>query len=122
MSGISKPDTRPLFIIETIIVSAVVAVFLFLNQTVFAKSITVGFLCFLLPAIFFTLRVWRYTGAKYTKQVARSFYIAEAGKYSLTVVCFVISFKLAQPLDVLMLFFSYTMFLMCHQVALFKLR
>jgi ATP synthase protein I len=92
------------------------------SQAVMAKSFITGFVCFFVPTYFFTLRVWRYSGAKYAKQVAHSFYIAEAGKYSLTVVCFALSFKLAQPFNIALLFFTYIVYVVLHQFALFRLR
>ena len=107
---------------EIIAAVMIVVVLVLLNQVEVAKSVVIGFICFSLPSSFFTLRVWQYTGAKYAKQVARSFYIAETGKYSLTIVCFALSFKLAQPFNVAVIFISYIIFLVLHQMALFKLR
>lgn len=122
MSRIRKPNIRPIMALEFAVLLLVVVVLVLFNQVEVAKSVVVGFTCFCLPTSFFTLRVWRYTGAKYARQVARSFYIAELGKYSLTVVCFAASFKLAQPLNVAAMFSAYIVFLVLHQIALFKLR
>ncbi|MCK5880335.1 MAG: ATP synthase subunit I [Sinobacterium sp.] len=122
MSRISKPNIRPIMMTEMAAAFIIASILVLFSQIEVAKSIIIGFVCFFLPNIFFTLRVWRYTGAKYARQVARSFYVAEAGKYSLTIVCFALSFKLAQPFNVAILFTSYVVFLMSHQMALFKLR
>jgi ATP synthase protein I len=122
MRRISQPYIRPIFIVESLIALTVCLTLIVFGQYIMASSFIVGFICFFIPTFFFTLRVWRFTGAKFAKQVARSFYIAEAGKYSLTIVCFALSFKLAQPLNSALLFSTYVVYVMLHQIALFKLR
>lgn len=122
MSGIRKPNIRPIILFEAAIALSIFVILMVFDQALVAKSIFTGFICFSLPTIFFTLRMWRYTGAKYARQVARSFYIAEMGKYGLTVVCFAASFILLQPLEVSALFAAYVFFAIIHQIALFRMK
>jgi ATP synthase protein I len=122
MRRISQPYIRPIFIVESMIAFTVWITLIVFGQSIMATSFVIGFICFFIPTFFFTLRVWRYTGAKFAKQIARSFYIAETGKYSLTIVCFALSFKLAQPSNSALLFSTYVLYVMLHQIALFKLR
>jgi ATP synthase protein I len=122
MRRISQPYIRPIFVVESLVALTVWILLMLYGQFIMASSFVIGFICFFIPTFFFTLRVWRFTGAKFAKQVARSFYIAEAGKYSLTIVCFALSFKLAQPLNSALLFSTYVVYVMLHQIALFKLR
>ncbi len=83
-----------------------------------AKSFLIGFVTFFLPSSFFTLRSWRYTGAKYAQQMVQSFYLAEIGKFTLTFLCFALSFKLLQPINAGIVFVTYLCFFGLHQLLI----
>ncbi len=121
MSRISKPNIRLIITIEVLIVSIVVVILALFSQVEVAKSVVVGFVCFCLPTSFFILRAWRYSGAKYARQMTQSLYVAEVGKFVLTFVCFAVSFIALKSLSAAVIFISYLAFFAVHQALLFWL-
>jgi len=65
----------------------------FLNSDGLALSVSVGAGISFLANAYFTAKVFRYSGARLSQEIAKSFYSAEAGKFAIIVVCFAIAFK-----------------------------
>ena len=111
-----------LFFIELILGVLVLTVFYYLLNPEYeevSKAAIMAFVIFWLPNKIFSLRVFRWVGAKYAKQVARSFYLAESSKYGLTLLLFALSFKMLQPINAAWLLSLYFGFFVVHQIALF---
>lgn len=66
---------------------------LLLNGEDFGLSVSVGAAISFLANAYFTVKVFRYSGARLSHEIAKSFYSAEAGKFAIIVVCFAIAFK-----------------------------
>jgi ATP synthase protein I len=84
-----------------------------------SKAVIMAFVIFWLPNKIFSLRVFKWVGAKYAKQVARSFYLAESSKFGSTLLLFALSFKMLQPINAGWLLSLYLGFFVVHQIALF---
>lgn len=57
-----------------------------------------------LPNLYFALKAFRHSGARAAKEILRSFYAGEAGKFVLTAILFALVFVSVKPLDVPILF------------------
>ena len=118
-SGLKKPNFWLSIVIELslfIVVYCLLFIFFSADQgQLLQKSLFIGFFAFWLPTTFFTLRAFRFIGAKHAKQVTQSLFVAELGKFFLTISCFAISFIALQPLDAKTIFLSYIGFLIVHQ-------
>lgn len=66
---------------------------LYLSSEGLALSVSVGAAISFLANAYFTAKVFRYSGARLSHEIAKSFYSAEAGKFAIIVVCFAIAFK-----------------------------
>jgi len=119
MSRIQKPKIRQLIFIELLMALLIGLVIYLLSDLEVIQAYAAGFICFWLPTSFFALRSWQYTGAKYARQVTQAFYAAEMGKFTLSIICFVISFKALALADVKTLFISYMVFFFVHQILVF---
>ncbi|MBL4608064.1 MAG: ATP synthase subunit I [Pseudomonadales bacterium] len=83
---------------KTVVLQCIVAVLLglfalLLKDKDFAISVSVGAGISFLANAYFAAKVFRYSGARLSQQIAQSFYSAEAGKFAITVVFFAIAFK-----------------------------
>ena len=58
-----------------------------------ALSVLTGATISLLANAYFAAKVFRFSGARHSHEIAKSFYSAEAGKFAITVVLFAITFK-----------------------------
>ncbi len=89
---------------------------------VFAYSLSIGMLVFIVPNAYFTYYAFRYRGTEYMPWVRQSFMFGEMGKLSLTAVSFALAFVFIRPLHVGALFVGFIamIFLHCwlaHRVA-----
>jgi ATP synthase protein I len=64
-----------------------------LNGEDFSLSVLVGAAISFLANAYFAAKVFRFSGARLSHEIAKSFYSAEAGKFAIIVVCFAIAFK-----------------------------
>lgn len=82
---------------------------------VFAYSLLVGMLIFILPNLYFTYYAFRYRGTQQILWIRHSFMMGELGKLSLTAVGFALVFVFIRPLNVGALFtgFIVMIFLQC---------
>lgn len=62
------------------------------NMT-FTVSVLAGSMISLIGNSYFALKVFRYSGARASQQIASSFYSGEAGKFVITFVSFAVLFK-----------------------------
>jgi ATP synthase protein I len=70
------------------------------------------------PNAYFARQVFRYAGAAFAREVARSFYRGESGKFVTTVLLFAATFALVQPLQVFVLFLAYLAVMLLNAVLL----
>ncbi|MBV1872147.1 MAG: ATP synthase subunit I [Gammaproteobacteria bacterium] len=94
--------------VKTVALQALVAVSisivaLLVNGKDFALAVFFGGVISWLANAYFAAKVFRYSGARLSQQVAQSFYSGEAGKFAITVMSFAIAFKwlevLKEPLN-----------------------
>ncbi len=73
----------------------------------YAKSILIGGLIFLLPSIYFGLITFRSGDASSAELLLHNIYRGEFGKFLLTTTGFAIAFALLKPFDVVVLFLTF---------------
>lgn len=111
--SISRPPLLKIYALQCVLVLFASAVALFLN-TVDAYSIFIGGVISIVPNAYFARQVFRYAGAIYAQQVARSFYRGETGKFLTTLALFTGTFVLVKPLNVFALFMAYLSIMMLN--------
>jgi ATP synthase protein I len=111
LTSIKKPPV--------LIVPAVQAVVLGLSSAVLAADGKLDALSFLLggliavvPHLYFSVYAFRHMGARAAKDITRSFYKGEVGKYLLTLVGFALVFLQVESVDVMSLFAGYLFMLL----------
>ena len=72
-----------------------------------ALSALLGGLVAWLPSSYFAWRTFRFQGARYTREIVKSFYRAEAGKFGLTVALFTLVFVTVPPSNPAFFFGAY---------------
>ena len=88
-------------------IMVVILIFAFLSV---ARGWTAGYsavcggLIAWLPNLYFALKAFRYSGARAAKDILKSFYAGEAGKFVLTAVMFALVFACVKPIDAPVLF------------------
>ncbi len=87
----------------------------------FAKSILIGGLLFLLPSIYFGLMAFRLKSDKLPKLALHNMYRGEAGKFMLTSMGFAVAFVMFKPLNVVVLFSSFVVMMLINLVMLSRL-
>jgi ATP synthase protein I len=83
-----------------------------------AYSAVIGGMISVVPNVYFARQVFRYTGAAFAREVARSFYRGESGKFVTTLALFAATFVLVQPLQVFVLFLAYLSVMLLNAVML----
>lgn len=91
---------------------------LFPLDKVTAYSAVIGGMISVVPNAYFARQVFRYTGAAFAREVARSFYRGESGKFVSTLALFAATFALVQPLQVFVLFMTYLSVMLLNAVIL----
>ncbi|RNL66441.1 ATP synthase subunit I [Zhongshania marina] len=94
------------------------SVILFPLDKVAAYSTVIGGMISVVPNAYFARQVFRYAGAAFAREVARSFYRGESGKFVTTVLLFAATFALVQPLQVFVLFLAYLAVMLLNAVLL----
>ncbi|SMF17686.1 ATP synthase protein I [Alteromonadaceae bacterium Bs31] len=113
MKGLAmKSPALASLLIQLAIVLPVCLLLATLNR-VYAYSLGLGTLVFILPNTYFTLYAFRYRGARSALWIAKSFNWGESGKFALVVVGFVLVFRFVSPLNVSLLFAGF-----CSMVVL----
>jgi ATP synthase protein I len=114
---ISKPPILKIYGFQCALVLLASAI-LFPLDKVTAYSAVFGGMISVVPNAYFALQVFRYTGAAFAKDVARSFYRGESGKFVSTLALFAATFSLVQPLQVFVLFMTYLSVMLLNAVIL----
>ncbi|WP_269621096.1 ATP synthase subunit I [Zhongshania sp. BJYM1] len=83
-----------------------------------AYSAVIGGMISVVPNAYFARQVFRYAGAAFAREVTRSFYRGESGKFVTTVAMFAATFALVQPLQVFVLFIAYLIVMLLNAVIL----
>ena len=114
---ISKPPILKIYGFQCALVLLASAV-LFPLDKVMAYSSVIGGMISVVPNAYFARQVFRYAGAAFAREVARSFYRGESGKFVLTLALFAATFALVQPLQVFVLFMTYLSVMLLNAVIL----
>ncbi len=78
---------------QALVTLAVSLAALLLVNKYFALSVMAGSIISLAGNSYFALKVFRYSGARASQQIAKSFYSGETGKFVITFVSFAVLFK-----------------------------
>ena len=97
-----------------LIIIIVVAYF----DRLYAKSILIGGLIFILPSIYFALVTFRSSDTKSVKLLLHNIYRGEFGKFLLTTTCFAIAFVLLKPFNVVVLFSTFFIMTIINSIML----
>ena len=103
MSTIPRPPVYRIVFFQ-LILTAAAALLAWIHSDVAAKSALLGGLTCTLPNAYFIWRAFRYSGARWSVQVVQTMYRAEAWKFVLTALCFIVIFQRVETLNVLALF------------------
>lgn len=87
-----------------------------------ASSVLLGGMVAFLPNAYFAWRMFRYQGARHTKQIVNSFYKAEAGKFGLTAALFTLVFISVPPSNPAFFFGAYVVTLFAHWLGPWLMR
>ncbi|WP_423896046.1 ATP synthase subunit I [Candidatus Pelagadaptatus aseana] len=75
-------------------------------------SYLIGGLIAVIPHLYFSIYAFRYMGARAARDITRSFYKGELGKYLLTLVGFALVFLQVKDVDMIALFGGYLFMLL----------
>lgn len=103
---IARPPLLKIYGLQCVAL-VLVSITLFPFDWVEAYSALTGGLISIAPNAYFARQAFRYSGALYAREVSRSFYRGEAGKYLTTLALFASVFAALSPLNVLVLFLAY---------------
>ncbi len=125
MSQITFSSLLAIWKLQGIVLAVSVILSLGFN-VVFAYSILLGGLIYLIPNIYFAYYAFRYTfrqkGAHLAPYVLMSFYRGEIGKFLLSSVGFALAFTFAKPLNIALLFGSYIVLTIIQWVMFSRFR
>lgn len=88
------------------VVAAVVLGAVFAGRPAAVSALLGGMVC-LLPNAYFAWRAFRYQGARFARDIVKSFYRAEAGKFGLTAALFTLVFVAVPPSNPALFFGAY---------------
>lgn len=100
---ITKPPLLKIFASQCVVLAALSLGFLFVDVTT-AYSVLLGGMVCIFPNAYFAFLAFRHSGARAARDVAKSLYRGEVGKFILTAVLFACVFVLIKPLSVGALF------------------
>jgi ATP synthase protein I len=107
---ITRPPIHRIAVAQLIVLVLVGFILLMFDQ-VKAYSLLSGGLIAIVPQAYFAARVFRLTGAKSAKAIARASYSGEIGKFVLTTAGFAAVFAIISPIDGLSVFIGYMIML-----------
>lgn len=110
---IARPPLLRIYGLQFVVLM-LVSVGIFPFDWVEAYSAFAGGMIAIAPNAYFARQAFRYSGALYAREVSRSFYRGEVGKYLTTVLLFAGVFAALSPLNVLVLFLAYLAALMLN--------
>lgn len=107
---ISRPPAQRITVTQAAVLMVMWTGLRFWDPVV-AKSLLLGGLVAVIPQAWFAYQVFRWRGASVAKQIARTSYAAEIGKFLLAVTGFVLVFALVRPLTAWAVFAGYVVML-----------
>ena len=111
---INRTVAYKMLVIEAII-TTIIALILALGVSVmFASSVIVGGLAYIVPNAYFTKYVFRYSAADSPRLAMRGFYIGEAIKIIATILIFTFSFLWVKQLNVPTVILTYILMLILN--------
>lgn len=93
--------------LQCIVGSANILMFWLLSGTNAALSALLGASLFIIPQQYFTLKAFRYMGARSVMLTVQNFYKGESSKLVLIAIGFALTFKFYQEVDTLALFTAF---------------
>lgn len=104
---LKRPQFKRLLFAQGVTVTLMVILGLALSGGPAAISALTGGLVCLLPNAYFAWRTFRYQGARFARDIVKSFYRAEAGKFGLTAALFTFVFIAVPPSNPAFFFGAY---------------
>ncbi|WP_136065061.1 F0F1 ATP synthase subunit I [Modicisalibacter radicis] len=103
---IKRPQFKRLLVAQAMVVLAATAIAAILSGAAAVSALLGGLVC-LLPNGYFAWRAFRYQGARFARDIVKSFYRAEAGKFGLTAALFALVFIAVPPSNPAFFFGAY---------------
>jgi len=100
--SLKRPISHPVLYtlaVQLLVVVPVFVVLLVMDQ-LWATSLLLGSIVYIVPNTYFTHYAFRFRGARSAQQIARSFYSGEFGKLALAATGFALVFRFISPLQV----------------------
>ena len=119
---LKRPRFMRLLMVQSGTVLVVVAAGAALSGGPAALSALLGGLVCLLPNAYFAWRAFRFQGARFARDIVKSFYRAEAGKFGLTAALFTLVFVAVPPSNPAFFFGAYVTTLFTHWLGPWLLR
>ncbi|WP_434352780.1 ATP synthase subunit I [Psychrobacter sp. HD31] len=92
------------------------------GQLIHAKSFALGALLGYLTHVLFVLIMFRYSGAKASRNIVNQFYLGAAIKWFVTLVGFSLIFIIIRPLSALALFIGFIVMQISHSLISLKIK
>ncbi|MBB3190064.1 F0F1 ATP synthase subunit I [Halomonas cerina] len=121
-ASIKRPRFQRLLLAQLVTVSLLTSLGAWRGGGPVAMSALLGGAVAFLPNAYFAWRMFRYQGARHTKQIVNGFYKAEAGKFGLTVALFALVFITVPPSNPAFFFGAYVVTLFAHWLGPWLIR
>ncbi len=115
LANIKRPRIYRISIIQCGVLLGMCGVLGFVDPTV-AWSVLAGGLVAVIPHLYFAVYAFRYSGARASREIARSFARGEAGKFILTLIGFACVFQGLPGQQPWAVFGGYLLMLVCQWV------
>lgn len=113
-ASIKRPSVRRLLLVQAAVVCLATVLGAASGGAPVALSALLGGMVAFLPNAFFAWRVFRYQGARHSRNIVNGFYRAEAGKFGLTAALFTLVFVTVPPSNPAFFFGAYVVTLFVH--------
>ena len=114
---ISRPPVHRITLVQLACLVLLNAGTFFSLGRVFAVSVLCGGLVAILPQAYFAARAFRWRGANAAREIARSSYAGEIGKYVLSVAGFALVFAAVRPIEGAAVFGGYLAMLLLQIIG-----
>ncbi|UYG07747.1 ATP synthase subunit I [Halomonas sp. M4R1S46] len=121
-ASIKRPSVRRLLLVQVAVVGLATALAAGSGGAPAALSALLGGMVAFLPNAYFAWRVFRYQGARHSRNIVNGFYRAEAGKFGLTAALFTLVFITVPPSNPAFFFGAYVVTLFVHWLGPWLLR
>lgn len=111
---LKRPPIRRLLLAQCLVLCGVAGLAALTTGSAALLSALLGGLVALVPNAYFAWRAFRYQGARHTRDIVKSFYRAETGKFGLTVALFIVVFVTVPPSNPAFFFGAYVATLFVH--------